>query len=142
MSGLLMQLKSFGLTLILGVLAGGIFHYYQLTIRKARIGRYLLYIMDLILWIFMLSLVFLSMLLINQGEMRLYVLIALLGGIIIYYHYFSSSFYQIQSRLAELTVSLMSSLVRKIKRTIKRFAGFVKISLQKCRRPKPPSDEE
>lgn len=142
MSALLIQLKSFGLTLILGVLAGGIFHYYQLTIRKARVGRYFLYVIDLILWIFMLLLVFASMLLINHGEMRLYVLIALLGGILIYYHYFSPAFYEVQSRMAEFTVNILRILVRQVRRPIKWLRRYLRFVLEKCRRPNPPDDEE
>lgn len=142
MSGLLTQLKSFGLTLILGILAGGIFHYYQLTIRKARVGRYILYIIDLILWIFMLLLVFGSMLLINQGEMRLYVQIALLAGIIVYYYYFSASFYEAQSRMAQSTVTFLKTVARGLRKPIKRLQSSLKLALEKCRRPKPPDDEE
>ncbi len=142
MSALLIQLKSFGLTLILGVLAGGIFHYYQLTIRKARIGRYFLYVIDLILWIFMLLLVFASMLLINHGEMRLYVLIALLGGILIYYHYFSSLFYEAQSRIAEFTVNLLRILLGHLRRLFRCLRRSINLALEKCHRPKPPADTE
>ncbi|MDD3023136.1 MAG: spore cortex biosynthesis protein YabQ [Syntrophomonadaceae bacterium] len=142
MSGLLTQFKSFGLTLVLGVLAGGIFHYYQLTIRKARVSRYFLYVIDLILWIFMLLLVFASMLLINQGEMRLYVLIALLGGILIYYHYFSSSFYRTQSRMADFTVSRLAFVFRKSKQPFLWAAKSAKIRLEKYINPKPPEEAE
>jgi len=90
LSGLFAQIEAFLLTLFLGVLSGLIFHYYQLTVRYARIGKHLLYILDFVLWIFMIFLVFMVMLIINQGEMRVYVLIALLIGIIIYYRSFSS----------------------------------------------------
>ncbi|MEN6351077.1 MAG: spore cortex biosynthesis protein YabQ, partial [Syntrophomonas sp.] len=60
MSGVLAQVKAFTLTLILGLLAGSIFHFYQLMIRRARVGKYLLYIIDFVLWIMMLVLVFIS----------------------------------------------------------------------------------
>jgi hypothetical protein len=45
-NSLLNQLQTFILTGLTGVAAGFIFHYYQLTVRKARIGKYFLYILD------------------------------------------------------------------------------------------------
>ena len=85
MLGLSAQIKAFLLTYLLGIIAGFIFHFYQLMIKNRRVGKYSLYLMDLVLWIAMIVLVFTALLLINQGEMRIYVFIALLAGIISYY---------------------------------------------------------
>lgn len=83
MIGLLSQIEAFILTLLLGIIAGLLIHYYQLTIRELKIGKYALYTMDLILWMIMLVLIFVGILLINQGEVRIYVFIGLvLGGLI------------------------------------------------------------
>lgn len=88
MNSLLNQLQTFILTGLTGVAAGFIFHYYQLTVRKARIGKYFLYILDFIWWIFILLLVFAAMLLINQGEIRLYIILTLFAGVILYFYFF------------------------------------------------------
>lgn len=92
MEGLRGQIETFVLTMVLGIVTGSIFHFYQAVIRSARVSRCVLYILDFSLWIIIIVLVFLSMLFINQGEMRIYVLIALLLGIIIYYRRFARRF--------------------------------------------------
>lgn len=112
MNGLLFQLQTFILTGLLGIIAGFIFHYYQLTIRKARIGKYFLYVLDFILWIFMLTLVFAAMLLINQGEIRLYILLTLLAGVIVYFRCFSARLAKLVSKGASGTVFIVASFSR------------------------------
>ncbi|NLB88624.1 MAG: hypothetical protein GX790_05285, partial [Syntrophomonadaceae bacterium] len=92
-------------------MTGLIFHYYQLTIVKARVGKYPLYILDFFLWIIMICLVFFTLLWINQGEMRVYVLIALVSGILIYYNYFSSRFKSLVDTSANLTISFFKKTV-------------------------------
>jgi spore cortex biosynthesis protein YabQ len=83
--GLWAQIKAFLLTFILGVLAGLIFHYYQTTIRNLRVGRIVLYLMDFMLWLILIIVIAAALLLINQGEMRVYVFLALLAGAGVYY---------------------------------------------------------
>ena len=86
--------------MILGVFAGFILQNYQMVIRITAIKKYALYVLDLIFWIFMIVLVFLGMLYINQGEMRSYVLIALIIGAIIYYRLMSHILEAFISKLA------------------------------------------
>lgn len=112
MNGLLFQLQTFILTGLTGIAAGFIFHYYQLTIKKARIGRYFLYIMDLIWWIFILLMVFAAMLLINQGEIRFYIILTLLAGVIVYFHYFSSRLARLVEQGARGTIFIIASFSR------------------------------
>lgn len=88
--GLYAQINAFVLTLILGILAGLIFHYYLLTVKKLRLRIYFLYLMDFILWILMICVVAVGMLLINQGEMRIYVFISLILGVIAYFKFLST----------------------------------------------------
>lgn len=85
MLGLLAQIKTFLLTLLLGIIAGIIFHYYQLTIRALRAGKYSLYLLDLFLWLLMILLISGGMLLINQGELRIYIFLVLIAGSFIYF---------------------------------------------------------
>ena len=82
MTGLIAQIEAFALTLLLGMLAAMLIHYYQLSIREMNIGRYALYFLDVLLWIMMLILIFTGILAINQGELRIYVFMGLvLGGL-------------------------------------------------------------
>ncbi len=83
--GLFAQIQAFLLTSILGIIASLIFHYYQQTIRSMRVGRNSLYVMDIILWMIMIILIAAALLIINQGEIRVYVFIALLVGGLVYY---------------------------------------------------------
>ncbi len=135
MSEVLIQIQDFCLTLILGILAGFIFHYYQLTITKAKLSRYPLYILDFFLWIIMICLVFFAMLWINQGEMRLYVLIALIMGVLIYYHYFSPYLRRTLEFMAEVTTKMGRFLVKGGKLPISWLKGFF------CPKAPPPDDE-
>lgn len=81
----LQQIQAFVLTLVLGLASGLVLNYYQIIIRHAKLKAAVLYIFDLLLWIFIILLVFAAMLWINQGEIRFYILLALLIGIIIYF---------------------------------------------------------
>lgn len=118
MAGLLTQIKAFGLTLILGILTGGIFQYYQLTVKSARPGKYSLYLLDFILWLFLILVVFMAMLLINQGEMRIYVLLALIIGAFIYYRYLWQRFLQPLSHAAQSTTAGFETGVRLLRKPI------------------------
>lgn len=140
MSDLFFQIQTFFLTLILGIVTGLIFHYYQLTIVKARVGKYPLYILDFFLWIIMICLVFFTLLWINQGEMRVYVLIALITGILIYYHYFSGRFKKIVDTGANLTISLFRKIISLIVRPAEWLYNRIKSAF--VRKDQPPPDED
>ncbi len=140
MTGLLGQIEAFVLTLVLGLLTGTIFHFYQELIRAARVSRHVLYFLDFSLWIIIIALVFLGMLFINQGEMRIYVLIALVLGILIYYRRFASRLDAPISRLVRATVTICSTFVQGIKKAM---LWFKKILVKLKPRPKdPPADSE
>ncbi len=89
MVGLLAQIEAFFLTALLGILAGLIFHFYQLLIRCLKLKKYSLYVMDFFLWVAMIGIISVGILLINHGEIRIYVFISLVLGIIIYFKKFS-----------------------------------------------------
>jgi spore cortex biosynthesis protein YabQ len=140
LTGLLGQIEAFVLTLVLGLLTGTIFHFYQELIRAARVSRYILYFLDFSLWIIIIALVFLGMLFINQGEMRIYVLIALVLGILIYYRRFASRLDAPISRLAGATVTICSTFVKGIKKAL---SWLKKMIANLKPRPKdPPADSE
>ncbi|NLZ54502.1 MAG: hypothetical protein GX892_15425 [Thermoanaerobacteraceae bacterium] len=140
MTGLLSQLHAFLLTLVLGLITGVIFHYYQGVIRTARISRYVLYALDFFLWIFIIVLVFLVMLFINQGEMRVYVLIALVLGILLYYRCLSRRLERVISAAAQVTVTICSCIYGYLKKAIK--WTISRLALLKPRPPEPPADAE
>ena len=113
---LLVQIQAFLLTLVLGVIAGLIFHYYQLTIKNLRVGKYPLYAMDIILWIIMIIVIAAALLIINQGEMRVYVFIALLAGGLVYYKWLSQHIKQPLNVLGRATAFMLRAVYANLTR--------------------------
>lgn len=140
MTELANQIQAFTLTLLLGLITGGIFHYYQLFIRNAKVGRYSLYIMDFFLWILIITLVFWAMIYINQGEIRFYVLIAMLMGILIYFRVLSSRFDGLLSKTARRNVKAFTYLSGRIHQVLSGTKAFLKRLVKKPVSPPPPDD--
>jgi len=110
--GILFQLEAFFFTMILGLFSGVILHYYQLLLRNARVTRIYVYILDLIFWVLMVMVVFMGMLYINQGEMRSYVLIALIFGAVTYFKTLSARWEQALLKLADGTIAAVKLLTK------------------------------
>lgn len=108
MLDLLDQIQSFFLTFLMGVVLGAIIHYYQLTIRKGHLRKYLLYALDFFIWIILMAVIFTCLVMINLGEMRAYVFVALLGGVLVYYRYAARYCGKILSYGAQATVTFFS----------------------------------
>lgn len=136
MTGLFSQIQIFALTLILGLIACGIFQYYHLTVRSSRPGKYSLYLLDFILWIFLILLVFVCMLIINQGEMRIYVLLALVIGAFIYYRFLWEALMSPLSRLARSMVGGMGAARDLLQKPV----VIVKKYLKNRKKEPPPPD--
>jgi len=142
MNGVLFQLQAFVLTSLLGVVAGLIFHFYQTTIRKAGVNRIILYVFDVIIWILMIIIVFLAMLFINEGEMRVYVLLALIAGIILYYYKLTRLTGNAVNKGAEAIVKVIGWILELIFNPILYAVRWVKEEIKKLRPTPPPDDEE
>lgn len=141
MTELTSQIQAFSLTLILGLITGVIFHYYQLFIRQARVGSVSLYIMDLVLWIFILALVFWAMICINQGEIRFYVLIAWLIGITIYFRALARRLYKLLFPLAGQNVRVLAWFKRLLARLGSGIKALLKNISPASKTPPPDPDD-
>jgi len=139
--GLFAQIQAFLLTFFLGAIAGLIFHYYQSTIRSLRIGRYLLYLMDFILWIIMIVIIGAALLVINQGEMRVYVFIALISGGGLYYKCLSQRLHQPVYILGKSTAYVMKLISACIAKPFVAAFTWLKVQYRKRQKPPPPNDE-
>jgi spore cortex biosynthesis protein YabQ len=137
--GLLAQIQAFMLTFILGILAGLIFHYYQSTLRNIRIGRYLLYLLDLIMWIIMLIIIGIALLVINQGEIRAYVFIALISGGLVYYKLLARHLQQPINVLGRATAFLAKAIFSVLTKPFIVTRGWLRAQYQK--RKVPPIDD-
>lgn len=110
MPDLLNQICAFLLTLLTGILLGIIIHFYQLTVRKSRLRKFFLIIMDFTLWILLIALIFFGLVLINLGELRVYVFVALITGVLIYYRYGARHLHRPLAVLARAVVACFSWL--------------------------------
>ena len=80
---LLAQIKPFVLTLLVGLITGMVFQFYQYSMALSSCSRWLLYMFDFLVWVLIL-LWSLPLLIINQ-EIRIYIILALFGGILLYF---------------------------------------------------------
>ena len=88
---LFFQIEIFVLTLLVGMVTGVVFQFYQSVMAQSCIGRVVVYCLDFLVWIFIGALVFSLLLIINQGEIRAYVLLALLLGIFTFYRHIAAA---------------------------------------------------
>jgi spore cortex biosynthesis protein YabQ len=136
------QIEAFSLTFILGLVAGLIFHYYQLTIRNIEIRRYSLYLLDFLLWMGMICVVSVGILLINQGEVRSYVFIALVLGVITYFRSIARYTSPSLQTIAQAGISLLRTTSRMIRGPFNRTVTWIKQVLRKRVPVDPPPPED
>lgn len=139
--GPLAQIEAFVLTSILGIVAGFIFDFYQATIRGIRIKRFPQYFLDVSVWIFMILIIGLALLLINQAEIRAYVFIALLAGAIVYFRCMSRFIRQPVDLLGKATASSLRSLWRLLSKPFKHIRNW-RIRQFRQRMTTPEDSEE
>lgn len=115
MLGLFTQIKILVFTLLLGVIAGFVLHFYQIGIKAWKAGKHILYLLDFVFWVLMILIVSLGMLFINQGALRFYTFVFLILGGIIYYKTLATNFYQPMQTMAEAGAhftTLLASWIR------------------------------
>ncbi|WP_051533739.1 spore cortex biosynthesis protein YabQ [Desulfitibacter alkalitolerans] len=83
------QIISFLTTVVLGLTMGAIFDFYYILRRFLRPRKVFIHIGDLLIWLFMIALVFVTLIYINWGEVRFYVFLGIALGALIYYLIFS-----------------------------------------------------
>ncbi|WP_418791343.1 spore cortex biosynthesis protein YabQ [Phosphitispora sp. TUW77] len=105
MQSLESQLFSFMVTLLMGVTIGILFDFYNVTkgiIRPRKLGTYL---GDILFWVITTIVVFFMLLIGNWGELRFYVVIGILTGILCYIKLFS--------RLVTRTLLFIINIIKK-----------------------------
>ncbi|NLV21199.1 MAG: hypothetical protein GXY49_04330 [Syntrophomonadaceae bacterium] len=140
MLGLLTQVKIFFLTLLLGVIAGFIIHFYQLGIKALKVGKYTLFLLDFIFWMFMIVVVALGMLVINQGELRFYTLIFLILGGIIYFKTLAARLYKPLKTMAEAGAHFIDMLVSQLLKPVVWLVNKIRTKWRNHHPPAPPDD--
>lgn len=140
MTSLFVQFQSFGLTILLGIILGFIFIYYQLCVRCLHPSPLLLFILDVVIWLLLLIIVFRVLIWINFGEIRSYVFLGLIVGILIFYRKISPVFIKPLSKGANYNILIIKKAVICLVKPIKKSRDYLRnIGL---RRNKSSDDEE
>ncbi len=116
MLGLFTQIQILVFTLLLGVIAGFVLHFYQLVIKAWKAGKHILYLLDFVFWVLMILIVSLGMLFINQGALRFYTFVFLVLGALFYYKTLAPYLYQLMQTMAAAGVhfaTLMAGWIRR-----------------------------
>ena len=114
MPWLLAQIEPFVFTLLVGLVTGMVFQLYQYSMALSSCGRWLLYLFDFLVWVLILLLVFTLLLIINQGEIRVYIILALFGGILIYFQTIAPKTQPVMRKAAQINVYVIGVIASKI----------------------------
>lgn len=90
MQSLASQFYAFVVTVFMGLTIGILYDFYRFTKGIIRPGKLLGYIADVSFWVISTLAVFLLLLIGNWGEIRMYVIIGVLMGTVVYFKLFSS----------------------------------------------------
>jgi len=83
------QIISFFVTVGLGLIMGAIFDFYYILRCFIKPKKVFIHIGDLFIWLFMILLVFVTLIYTNWGEVRFYVFLGIALGTLVYYIVFS-----------------------------------------------------
>jgi len=140
---LVAQATEFALTAGLGLLMGMFFHAYHVIMKRTGLTRFLLYFFDLLIWLLMIIPVFLALLLINHGEMRSHVLVALVLGALVYRVYLWKRTQKLMSAVADGLARACSRAFRTVFSPWVRACRWARSWPQAVfRRNKGPDDDE
>ncbi|MFD2611537.1 spore cortex biosynthesis protein YabQ [Paenibacillus gansuensis] len=79
------QFYTFAMMALSGVLLGVVYDAYRVVCRELRLPRWVLSLMDLVYWVFSCIFVFRVLYASNQGEIRLFVFLGLVLGVLFYF---------------------------------------------------------
>lgn len=142
MPWLLSQLEPFFFTLLVGLVAGMVFQFYQYSMALSSIGRWFLYLLDFFVWMLILLLVFTLLLIINQGEIRVYIILALFTGIFIYFQTIAPKTRPVMRKAARLNVSLIGTVAYRLGAPWRWGKKMALAWIGEMRQSRPPDDEE
>lgn len=149
------QLYTFIITIATGILLGALFDCYRVLRGTFRPKAIMTWVTDLLYWLIATMIVFLALVVSNWGELRFYVFLGIVSGVILYYRLLS--LYAIRLLLA--IIRLIKGIVTLFKKTVVfiikpivlciniiywpfRFFGSKAKSWYYTKFPKPPIDEK
>lgn len=141
------QWGAFLITVFAGVLLGVIFDFFRILGGRISFRGYFTTLADLLFWLVATVVVFAAFIFGNWGEVRLYMFIGLLAGVILYYRLCSRAVMKTIVFALDLLAKIVNALGKLIGFIVKPFALIVKIACwpavylrQKFRREKVPPD--
>ncbi|HCF48926.1 MAG TPA: hypothetical protein DER60_01505 [Syntrophomonas sp.] len=139
---LLAQIEPFVFTLLVGLVAGMVFQFYQYSMALSSCGRWLLYLFDFLVWVLILLLVFTLLLIINQGEIRVYIILALFSGIFIYFQTIAPKTQPLMRKAARLNVAFIGAVTYRLGTPWRWLKKKVLAWFEKMRETAEPDEEE
>jgi len=115
MQSLESQFFSFAVTVLMGLTVGVLFDFYNITkgiIRPRKLGTYL---GDFLFWVITTIVIFFMLLIGNWGELRFYVVIGVLTGVVVYIKLFSRTFIRVLLSIIKFSGKVITKVVRTIK---------------------------
>jgi len=97
----------------MGSLFGAMFDTYQRFLKRPKRKQWIVFFNDLLFWIIQAVIIFYTLFLVNNGELRFYIFLALICGFAAY----QSLFKGIYLRLLEITIKTIIAITRFIKKT-------------------------
>ena len=150
------QVWIFVITIMTGILLGGLFDCYRVLRGTFNPKALMTWFTDLLYWLLATAVVFVVLVFSNWGELRFYVFIGILGGLVLYYNFLSLYALRLFSNTIKLIIAALSllkkifinSLVKpgvycmRIASWPFRFMGRKATAWHRAHWPKPPEDEK
>lgn len=112
MSLLLEQLFTFTVLLGAGVIIGLVFDMYRVARGITKPPKIISHILDLIIWFILALLVFVLLLFSNWGEVRFYVFLSLVIGLVFYFKFCSSTVIKILLKIVALVKKIAATIIK------------------------------
>jgi spore cortex biosynthesis protein YabQ len=149
------QLYTFIITIATGILLGVLFDCYRVLRGTFRPRAVMTWVTDLLYWLIATVIVFLALVVSNWGELRFYVFLGIVSGVILYYRLLSLYAIRLFLAIVRLVKGIITLLKKIIVFIIKpmvlciniiswpfRFIGSKAKAWYHLKYPKPPIDEK
>lgn len=149
------QLHTFIITIATGILLGVLFDCYRVLRGTFKPRVVMTWVADLLYWLIATVVVFLALIVSNWGELRFYVFLGIISGVVLYYRLLSLYAIRLFSAIIKLVKWIITVLKKMLMFIIKpivfcitivcwpfRFINSKVRSWYRIRYPRPPIDEK
>ena len=105
------QIYLFFLFILIGLLIGFTFDIFRLLRKKIKAPDYITYIEDILFWIITTLIILYSLFLFNNGQIRGYIFVGIIAGILIYILLFSRIIINVFSKIIDYLLKIFSLLL-------------------------------